>query len=69
MITPDDYNMVQYFWEEKNDFTRYCGWAKIEPEFRAKHPEFFIAYDAMRDARRNFNQVLKSIVEKHGSED
>ena len=34
-IKDDDWNMLDYFWKEKGDVTRWCDWDK----FKAAHPD------------------------------
>lgn len=33
-ITEDEWNMIDYFWQEKGDVERWCGW----DAFVASHP-------------------------------
>jgi len=36
-LTEDEWNMLDYFWQEKGDLTRWCGWEKFVAE-NPTHP-------------------------------
>lgn len=56
-ISEGDAAMLIYFHHDKGDITRWCDW----DEFAKKHPEFQRAFDRMEDARRDFENLIKTV--------
>lgn len=59
MITRSDLDMLVYFWEEKDDVTRFVDWERMQPELREKHPEIIKAWADYQTSRRTLTAVLR----------
>ncbi len=59
-FTDSDYTMVEYFWEEKEDITRWCDWEKKKPLFARDCPEPIRAFNSYIIAKRTISAIIKS---------
>lgn len=68
-IEEEDYDMLQYFHEEKGDMTRYAQWDALLPLLKVKHPELITAMRNLRAARRTLDAIVANLGPDSGQED
>lgn len=59
MITRSDLDMLVYFWEEKEDVTRFVDWERMQPGLQEKYPEIIKAWNDYQASRRMLTAVLR----------
>ena len=60
-MTMEDLRMVKYFWEEKEDISRWCDWEKRKEIIRKEAPEIVKAWEDYYTSRRILYAVVESI--------
>ena len=60
-VTEDELEMIKYFCREKEDFTRYVEWERLEPLLRKSHPHFFIAFENWKAYRKILDDVIDAL--------
>ncbi len=61
MITDEDLRVIQYFWEEKGDLTRWAHWEEKLPLLREKYPELVYAWEDHVKAEVLLNFIVKEL--------
>lgn len=60
-LSDQDKAMIVYFWEEKGDLTRWCGWEEKKPLIEAEFPELIKALKDFEVAEKMISLVVRSI--------
>ena len=60
-LTDEDYSMLQYFWQEKGDVTRWSEWKEKKALFKVQHPELIDALNRYDSALRTLNIIVDNI--------
>jgi hypothetical protein len=57
-ITLEDLDMLKYFWEEKQDITRYCDFPNIKKSLKKEYPSIWKAWKQYTYSVSTLNQFL-----------
>jgi len=60
-VSTEDLRMIQYFWQEKGDLRRYCGWEEIQEDLQAQFPAIYDAWQRYRTAVETLNIVVGAL--------
>lgn len=64
LLTEEDKSDIVYFWQEKGDLTRWCGWERAKPAVAQEYPEIIKAWEDYRAAVRTLNIVVKHLADE-----
>jgi hypothetical protein len=51
-LTEEDKNMLMYFWREKGDPTRWCGWDKAKAIMEEEKHPYLDAWESLKRAEK-----------------
>jgi hypothetical protein len=57
-LTEEDLNMLDYFWNQKEDLERWSSWKDRKPAIQATHPEIIKAWEDYKMARRILTAII-----------
>lgn len=57
-MNENDLNMLDYFWNQKEDLERWSSWEARKPAIQATHPEIIKAWEDYKVARRMLTAVI-----------
>lgn len=60
----EDANMLKYFWNEKEDLTRYSGYEKILPQLKEEYPLLFEGLSMIEKGEDLVSVMLDKIIEE-----
>jgi hypothetical protein len=66
-LTEEDLNMLDYFWNQKEDIERWSSWKERRPIIQQSHPEIVRAWDDYQTARRMLTAVIAGSVPQRGA--
>jgi hypothetical protein len=62
-VTDDDITMIQYFFYDKGDITRWSQWEERKPIIAKEYPEIIQAMDNLNIAERTLRAVINQLSE------
>ena len=66
MVTEEDVAMVDYFYNERGDVTRWGSWAQRKPDIKKEYPELIEALDAIEKNERQVKRIIKYMEDEIG---
>lgn len=65
----DDAKMLKFFWNEKEDLTRYAGYERILPQLEEEYPLLFEGLSMIEKGEDLVAIMLDNIIEESFDED
>lgn len=53
--------MLEYFWEEKGDVTRYSGWDEFKPILAERRPDLALVIENFIKAEKAMNAAMRNL--------
>jgi hypothetical protein len=57
----ENLRMVEDFWEEKSDVTRYSGWETFKPFLLERRPDVYMIIENYLKAERAMNSIMRNL--------
>jgi len=62
-LTADDAAMLEFFYSERGDMSRWVEWDRVKPLIRKEYPEVLDALERLNVAERTLDAVVNKMVE------
>lgn len=57
-VTHQDLIMLQYFWDNKRDLTRYCDFELIKEDLKTNYPGILSAFEKYKKSIRKVSEAI-----------